>query len=235
MAVALAAGVPGPLKRKELYQQAERSHNHREQQHCFDSRSMLQLQRTAFMQAFTDRLCDGFVRLGQANGPADKSPTHQPLCLLERSEHELTTSLDELAPRDAAHHGRLLSGRYYHFAVLVGAVLLEGAALPIGPAGRAAALRDGIAAMQTLLPAHRLLLAELRDKPVAADIDWVRLDAFRAYSGIRTEDDAVCTQAAPEKLTRRATRLQSWYRVARNPCRGAGAKGAPVISLQPDS
>ncbi len=49
-----------------------------------------------------------------------------------------------------------------------------------------------------------MLLAELRDKPVAADIDWAKVDAFRQYGGIRIEDDVVCTDGAPENLTRDA-------------------------------
>jgi Xaa-Pro dipeptidase len=49
-----------------------------------------------------------------------------------------------------------------------------------------------------------MLLADLRDKPVAADIDWAKVDAFRPYGGIRIEDDVVCTEAAPENLTRDA-------------------------------
>lgn len=49
-----------------------------------------------------------------------------------------------------------------------------------------------------------MLLAELRDKPVAADIDWAKVDAFRPYGGIRIEDDVVCTDDAPENLTRDA-------------------------------
>ncbi len=49
-----------------------------------------------------------------------------------------------------------------------------------------------------------MLLAELRDKPVAADIDWAKVDQFRQYGGIRIEDDVVCTDDAPENLTRDA-------------------------------
>ncbi|MEP6898297.1 MAG: Xaa-Pro dipeptidase [Rhodanobacter sp.] len=49
-----------------------------------------------------------------------------------------------------------------------------------------------------------MLLAELRDKPVAADIDWAKVDTFRQYGGIRIEDDVVCTDGAPENLTRDA-------------------------------
>ncbi|PXV59609.1 Xaa-Pro dipeptidase Metallo peptidase. MEROPS family M24B [Dyella jiangningensis] len=49
-----------------------------------------------------------------------------------------------------------------------------------------------------------MLLDELRDKPVAADIDWTRVERLRPYGGIRIEDDVVCTTDAPENLTRDA-------------------------------
>jgi Xaa-Pro dipeptidase len=49
-----------------------------------------------------------------------------------------------------------------------------------------------------------MLLEELRAKPVASDIDWNKVDAFRPYGGIRIEDDVVCTDGAPENLTRDA-------------------------------
>lgn len=49
-----------------------------------------------------------------------------------------------------------------------------------------------------------MLLAELKDKPVAADIDWARVDAFRPYGGIRIEDEVACTDGEPENLTRDA-------------------------------
>lgn len=49
-----------------------------------------------------------------------------------------------------------------------------------------------------------MLLAELKAKPVAADIDWAKVDAFRPYGGIRIEDDVACTDGAPENLTRDA-------------------------------
>jgi Xaa-Pro dipeptidase len=49
-----------------------------------------------------------------------------------------------------------------------------------------------------------MLLAELKDKPFAGDIDWARVDSFRKYGGIRIEDDVVCTGDAPENLTRDA-------------------------------
>jgi Xaa-Pro dipeptidase len=52
-----------------------------------------------------------------------------------------------------------------------------------------------------------MLLAELRDKPVSRDIDWAKVDTFRQYGGIRIEDDVVCTEGAPENLTRDAFAL----------------------------
>ena len=52
-----------------------------------------------------------------------------------------------------------------------------------------------------------MLLAELRDKPFASDLDWMRIDHFRQYGGIRIEDDVVCTDGAPENLTRDAFAL----------------------------
>lgn len=52
-----------------------------------------------------------------------------------------------------------------------------------------------------------MLLAELKAKPVAADIDWAKVDAFRRYGGIRIEDDVACTDGAPENLTRDAFAL----------------------------
>jgi Xaa-Pro dipeptidase len=49
-----------------------------------------------------------------------------------------------------------------------------------------------------------MLLAELKQKPAAKDVDWTRVDAFRKYGGIRIEDDVVCTDGEPENLTRDA-------------------------------
>jgi len=49
-----------------------------------------------------------------------------------------------------------------------------------------------------------MLLQELRAKPFAGDIDWAKVDHFRQYGGIRIEDDVVCTEDAPENLTRDA-------------------------------
>jgi Xaa-Pro dipeptidase len=49
-----------------------------------------------------------------------------------------------------------------------------------------------------------MLLAELKNRPAAKDVDWAKVDAFRKYGGIRIEDDVVCTEDEPENLTRDA-------------------------------
>ena len=47
-----------------------------------------------------------------------------------------------------------------------------------------------------------MLLEPLRQGPLAGSVDWSRVDAFRPFGGIRIEDDVVCTDDAPENLTR---------------------------------
>lgn len=49
-----------------------------------------------------------------------------------------------------------------------------------------------------------LLLASLREGPHAADIDWALVEHLAEFGGVRIEDDVVCTEAAPENLTRDA-------------------------------
>ncbi len=49
-----------------------------------------------------------------------------------------------------------------------------------------------------------MLLAELKSKPQARDVNWEKVDRFRRYGGIRIEDDVACTDGAPENLTRDA-------------------------------
>jgi len=48
------------------------------------------------------------------------------------------------------------------------------------------------------------LLAKLRAGPHAGSIHWAQVEKLRRYGGIRIEDDVVCTDAAPENLTRDA-------------------------------
>jgi Xaa-Pro dipeptidase len=47
-----------------------------------------------------------------------------------------------------------------------------------------------------------MLLEELREKGLAASVDWDRVERFKPYGGIRIEDDVVCTEGDPVNLTR---------------------------------
>ena len=49
-----------------------------------------------------------------------------------------------------------------------------------------------------------MLLAELKARPESRSINWDKVDKFRHFGGIRIEDDVVCTEDAPENLTRDA-------------------------------
>jgi len=48
------------------------------------------------------------------------------------------------------------------------------------------------------------LLAKLQAGPHAKAVDWDRIEALLPFGGIRIEDDVVCTEDAPENLTREA-------------------------------
>ena len=47
-----------------------------------------------------------------------------------------------------------------------------------------------------------MLLDEVKKNGHADSIDWARVDTFKPYGGIRIEDDVVCTEDAPNNLTR---------------------------------
>lgn len=49
-----------------------------------------------------------------------------------------------------------------------------------------------------------MLLEDLRSAGKGDAVDWDRIEAFKPYGGIRIEDDVVCTDDAPENLTRDA-------------------------------
>ena len=49
-----------------------------------------------------------------------------------------------------------------------------------------------------------MLLEDLKTNGQGDAVDWDRVEAFRPYGGIRIEDNVVCTDGAPENLTRDA-------------------------------
>ncbi len=49
-----------------------------------------------------------------------------------------------------------------------------------------------------------MLLEDLRNEGKGKDVNWDKVNQFRQYGGIRIEDDVVCTEDAPENLTRDA-------------------------------
>lgn len=58
------------------------------------------------------------------------------------------------------------------------------------------------------------LLAALRENPLAAQVNWARIEHCRKYGGIRIEDDVLVTAAGSENLTRPALASASWQRPA---------------------
>ena len=48
------------------------------------------------------------------------------------------------------------------------------------------------------------LLAKLRAGPHSATVDWEMVERLRPFGGVRIEDDVLCTDGAPENLTRDA-------------------------------
>jgi Xaa-Pro dipeptidase len=49
-----------------------------------------------------------------------------------------------------------------------------------------------------------MLLEELKDRGLGPSVNWDRVAQFKPFGGIRIEDDVVCTEDAPENLTRDA-------------------------------
>jgi hypothetical protein len=162
---------------KRLYEQAESSRNHLEQQRCFDSRNLIQQQSAGFIQSFASRLREAFEQMGvNEDEQASHQLTLQSLSLLDRNEHELTAALEKHAARIEAHNGPVLSELSYRLAVLVGAPPLEGKHLPPGPLSLAHILRDASEAMNLPLE-HRLVLLQVFETSLGDAI-------VRLYDGI---------------------------------------------------
>lgn len=149
-----------------LYQLAERSRGHLEQQRCFDSRAMIRCHRAAFLRQVTEHLGGSFARLGEVQENADGPAPIASLSLLGRDEHELNAALEQLTSRGEAHTGPVLAELSYRMAVLVGAPPLEGEALPASPQSLSAAVRQAIPALD--LPAdHQVLVVQALERKLA--------------------------------------------------------------------
>ncbi|MBM7130221.1 DUF1631 family protein [Dyella mobilis] len=182
---------------KRLYEQAEKSRNHLEQQRCFDSRNLVQQGRDGFIQSFAARLRDSFEQMGRIDDDEAPQPLSlQSLTLLDRTEHELTAALDKLAARTEAHNGALLSELSYRLAVLVGAPPLEGMDLPPGPQNIARILRAASDPLNLPIE-HRLMLLQVFENSVGGALvslyDGINaklladsiLPQFRAFAAVR--------------------------------------------------
>jgi hypothetical protein len=194
---------------KRLYEHAEKSRSHLEQQRCFDSRNIVQQGRAAFIQSFTARLRESFEHIGDDDDErAAQSLSLQSLTLLDRTEHELTAALDKLAARSEAQNGAILSELSYRLAVLVAAPPLEGRRLPPGPHNMARILR--IASEPMNLPIeHRLLLLQEFESSVGRTLvslyDGINaklladgiLPQLRAFAAVRTASNPAHAGAAP--------------------------------------
>ncbi|UGB38448.1 DUF1631 family protein [Frateuria soli] len=149
-----------------LYQHAERSRGHLEQQRCFDSRAMVRCHRAAFLRLIADHVARSFARLGEVHEAGNVLAPAPSLSLLGREEHELNAALEQLISRGEAHTGPVLAELSYRMAVLVGAPPLEGEALPASPQSLSAAVRQAIPALD--LPAdHQVLLVQALERKLA--------------------------------------------------------------------
>jgi hypothetical protein len=168
-----------------LYQQAERSRSHLDQQRCFDSRAMVRSRRAGFLRLVSEHVNQSFMRLGEDREVADPLAMTPALSLLDRDEHELTAALEQLASRGEVHTGPVLAELSYRMAVLVGAPPLEGEALPTSPQNLATAVRQAVPALD--LPAeHQVMLVQALERklaPVLAPM-YETVNAYLVAGGI---------------------------------------------------
>jgi hypothetical protein len=215
---------------ESLYQQAERSRGHLEQQRCFDSRAMVRCNRSAFLRRIAEHVAGSFARLGEADETGGSPSPVASLSLLGREEHELNAALEQLISRGEAHTGPVLAELSYRMAVLVGAPPLEGQALPTSPPNLSAAVRHAIPALD--LPAdHQVLLVQALERKLApvlpalyeaANAHLVTdgiLPHLRAFAGARPAN----APPAPPSMKAPASTLE--------PARSAPAAGHEPIAV----
>ncbi|MBE1158962.1 DUF1631 family protein [Dyella acidiphila] len=215
---------------KRLYELAEKSRNHLEQQRCFDSRNLIQQGRDGLIQSFAARLRDSFEQMGDIDDGEEQPLSLQSLTLLDRTEHELNAALDKLAARTEAHNGALLSELSYRLAVLVGTPPLEGMDLPPGPQNMARILR---AASEPLnLPIeHRLILLQVFEGSVGGAL-------VSLYEGINAKllGDGILPQLRPFAAARPThgpaqQNMQPTATPATNPAAGNNAERSEPIAV----
>ncbi|RUL74435.1 DUF1631 family protein [Dyella choica] len=154
---------------KRLYEQAEQSRSHLEQQHYFESRKQLELGRTAFVRLFKAGLRERFEHLGEATNEASKKPGQPSLTLLDWNEHELTAAFDALIARGEGQNLPILSELSYRLAVLIGAAPLEGGHSPLGPQNLARILRAASEPLNLPLE-HRVLLLKVFESSISGSL-----------------------------------------------------------------
>ncbi len=155
----------GPLLRTldhfdvRLHQQEERVSSHLDQTRYQATRQLLSAERQTFDQRFIACIDRAFDRLGQPEPEPAVAKARPVLSLVDPTEHELTTSIDQLVARSEARGGAQLLELGYRLGALMAAAPLESDAVPIGPQAMARAFCD---ASQTLnLPTeHALLLLQ---------------------------------------------------------------------------
>ncbi|TBR36864.1 MULTISPECIES: DUF1631 family protein [Dyella] len=153
---------------QRLFAAAERAHNHMDQQVHLTVRQQLQANRSTLEQHFAAALRRRFGHLGE-EVDAITTSAHQPLSLVEQSDHEQTVALGKLAARGESRNATLLFELGYRFAVLVSMPPLEGLALPLGPHAMARAFHD--AGQFIDMPVqHRLMLLDSFESAVSSHL-----------------------------------------------------------------
>lgn len=148
-----------------LFAAAERAHNHLDQQVHLAIRQQLQTQRSTLEQNFAIALRRRFSQLGE-DADAITTSAHQPLSLVEQSDHEQSVALSKLAARGEARNATLLFELGYRLAVLVSTPPLEGLALPLGPHAMARAFHEACEFIDMPVQ-HRLMLLDSFESAIA--------------------------------------------------------------------
>ncbi len=123
-----------------------------------------------------------------------------------------------MSPEEAVASGATSAFFPHGLGHLIGAQVHDIGGFQKGPAGGSIEQPDGhpfLRLTRTLEPGMvvtiepglyfiDMLLEKLKATSEARHVNWDKVDAFRKYGGIRIEDDVVCTDDAPENLTRDA-------------------------------